>query len=233
MVGWQMGTQFSHTMIRDQEFLATPARSDSIDSLIVRLADTLWAAGWVNVDPVGKATVDSFNFVYDIAMDTAHPEVMLAHSDADSTAAWWWRWNDTDSTKATTPATAVDSFWQFHIYHRDTDNGGHDSVDVYGREYDMVCHFREPIDAHTVTSSHVISAYSPSPYLDGMIAPIFARAWRITGDSSYWYMADSLIAGMIYSENRSFAAWPYSNGKLYNESYYQTPRAIKWLDEGP
>jgi len=231
MVGWQMGTQFSHAMIRDQEFLATAARSDSIDSLIVRLADTLMAS-WINVDPVGKASEDSFNFLYVTDMDTSHARVTLKHSDVDSTAAWWWRYYDAGHTKAPTAGVAVDSFWQKHIYLRDTGNGGHDSVAVDGRQYDLSCHFGDAVQAHSVFSGHVTEPYQPTPYLDGMIAPIYARAWRITGDSSYWYMADSLIQGLLYGADKSKAAWMYSNGKLYNEAYYQTQRAIKWMDEG-
>ena len=234
MIGWQMGTQFSHAMIRDQEFLATPARSDSIDSLIVRLADTLWTLGWVGVDPVGKAHLDSFNFLYSVGLDTTDERVMLKHSNADSTAAWWWRsGRDPDSAKAPTASIATDSFWQFHIYYRDTNNGGHDSVPEYTRAIDLNCHGDPPINAHSVWTGHVTQGYQPDALLTGMIAPIYARAWRITGDSVYWHMADSLLQGVIYGGRVERSAWMYSNGKLYNEAYYQMQRAIKWLDEGP
>jgi len=234
MVGWQMGTQWSHSMIREWEFGATAARQDSIETILTRLADTLWTLGWIGVDPVGKAARDSFNFLYGVGMDTTSNKATLHHRDTDSTAAWYWKYYDASHTKAPTAGVAVDSFWQKHIYYRDNNNGGHDSLPVFTRAIDLSCHFSDTVAAHTVYSGHVLEPYKPEATLTGMVAPIYAFVWKVTGDSTYWYMADTLIAGMIYGEKRADAAtWPYLGGKLYNEAYYQTPRAIKWLDEGP
>jgi len=190
--------------------------------------DTLFTDKWkarVTTDPVG------------IAMNS---NLLTEGSDTSSLANLTWVWvadtlylrrdagdpstEDVVRIKALTTAAAYDSFWNAHSH--DSLSSGDAGFDVR----DKYVHYRLPPEAaHTVFSSHSTRYYDPEPHQNGMMAYQMAWAWKKTGDSTYWHRADSLLDGMMHSELRSAAAWPYNNGKIPNEQYYLSQTAIHWL----
>jgi hypothetical protein len=67
--------------------------------------------------------------------------------------------------------------------------------------------------------------------LNGMFVGIFGWGFNVSGDSSYWYFADSLIDGSI-----DFTYWDYHSsglGKTYNQTFWQSQKGLYWLNGGP
>lgn len=64
--------------------------------------------------------------------------------------------------------------------------------------------------------------------LNGLIVGALGWAFDQYGDSTYWYMADSLMGAML-----DVTGWYAGSGKAYNQSFWQSQRALYWLNGGP
>jgi len=64
--------------------------------------------------------------------------------------------------------------------------------------------------------------------LNGLFVGVLGWAFDKTGDSTYWYMADSLTGAML-----NVTSWYGNSGKAYNQSFWQSQRALYWLNGGP
>ena len=64
--------------------------------------------------------------------------------------------------------------------------------------------------------------------LNGLFVGVLGWAFDKTGDSTYWYMADSLTGAML-----DMTSWYGYSGKAYNQSFWQSQRALYWLNGGP
>jgi len=63
--------------------------------------------------------------------------------------------------------------------------------------------------------------------LNGLYVGMLGWAFNKTGDSTYWYAADSLTGAML---DITYWGRPSGSGKAFNQSFWQSQKGIYWLN---
>ena len=121
-----------------------------------------------------------------------------------------------DGSKADTIETVVAASLDTILSYRKTYLG--QPVITYTSWESYTCGGTDPVDTTALGGKD----------LNGLYVGMLGWAFDKTGDSTYWYMADSLTGAML-----DVTYWRGQGGKAYNQSFWQSQRAIIWLNGGP
>ena len=126
-----------------------------------------------------------------------------------------------ETTRLDTTMAIVQGAMDTMIAYWGTENFKITGRDMYGFPYVL-----NPSDTAAGTND---SSIHTGLGLNMLISTPFAWYFKQTGDSTYWDWFDSLTD---YGLWKQADGWQYNDGKEYNQSYWQTPLALKWLVDG-
>jgi len=247
-VAWQVHHTAMYTLMRYVDLIIQADTGDVYDSVLSwaetaaqYFRDSVYvgqAPGGYEPGYGGTNPGDDHNILYMAGVDTSLIDTarLNNHHVADSMIVWLRRYRSTTKYSwgggvDTFPSAIDDSAvyrlaWQYHYDHQNDSLSMGDGAPLIDQKVHYAAHPAE----HSTYWGHVGGLYDLGVQQSGMALTLFAWLFKETGDSTYWTMADTLIQGIWYAQDRTNGdAWYYTP-KLDNENYFQSQRSIYWLN---